>query len=42
VSDLSIDRQFAFSHAKRGFWNHYGFLACLGALAGWSFLRRFI
>ena len=30
---LSADPQYAYSHAKRGLWNHYGFWGALGALA---------
>ena len=29
---LSADPQYAYSHAKRGLWNHYGFWAVVGAV----------
>lgn len=29
---LSADPQYAYSHAKRGLWNHYGFWAVLAAV----------
>ena len=32
-TQLSADPQYAYSHAKRGLWNHYGFWAVLGLLA---------
>jgi len=30
---LAADPQYAYSHAKRGLWNHYGFWAVLAAVA---------
>lgn len=32
-TQLAADPQYAYSHAKRGLWNHYGFWAVLGAFA---------
>gem|GEM_PF-925389 len=40
VSTLKADSHYAFKHAKRSFWNHYGFLAALAAFFGINFLRR--
>jgi hypothetical protein len=42
VSTLSADPHYAFKHAKRGFWNHYGILAVLAALGGYALLRRIL
>lgn len=40
ASQLSSNPDYSFSKAKRGFWNHYGVLTLLGALAGLLLLRK--
>jgi hypothetical protein len=40
TSELASDPSYGFKHAKRGFWNHYGIAAVLGALGLMSLLRR--
>ena len=40
VSQLAGDKNFAMGKAQRSFWNHYGMLVCLAALAAITFFGR--
>jgi hypothetical protein len=41
AGELSADSQYSIRHARRGFWNHYGFWAALAGLLGFGLIRKF-
>jgi hypothetical protein len=41
VAKLATDSQYAMSHARRGFWNHYAFWSLIGAFAAFMVFAMF-